>query len=91
MYDPNINLKLDKLHLEEGDIVLVKCSDKSIPNSRYSSLLRYIQSSRNVERVLLVPEEITIETVDEENLQHIIDELIKIRDNKWKKKLHKGE
>ena len=90
MYDPNVNLKLDKLSLKEGDIVLIKCKDNSTSNSKYMNLIKYIQSSRNVQ-VILVPEEIRIETIDEDNLQQIIDKLIEIRDNKWKKKLHKGE
>lgn len=87
----NLNFQLEKLHLNDGDIVIIKCLDNSIPNSEYKNLIRYIKQVKKVDNVILAPKEITLETVNEESLQEIIDKLIQLRDNKWKNKLHKGE
>lgn len=87
----NLNFELEKLHINNGDIVIIRCLDNSIPNSNYMNIIKYLKQTKGVEQVILAPKEITIETVEEDELQHIIDQLIKIRDNKWKNKLHKGE
>lgn len=87
----NLNVQLNKLHINKGDILLVRCLDDSVPNSKYMNLLKYLKQNENVGQVILAPKEIKIETIQEDDLQHIIDRLIEIRDNKWKNKLQKGE
>lgn len=87
----NLKYQLEKLHINDGDIVIIKCLDNSIPNSEYRNLIKYIKQIKEVDNVILAPKEITLETINEESLQEIIDQLIQLRDNKWKNKLHKGE
>lgn len=91
MFDPNLDLKLSKLKVQEGDIILVTSYDETIPNSKYMKLLEYIQKNTKAGGVILAPKDIRIETVQEDSLQEIIDRLIEMRDNKWKSKLKKGD
>lgn len=86
-----LNFELEKLHINKDDVIIIKCKDESIPNQPLINMAKRIKQSCDVKDVIIAPEEVSIETIDENSLQEIIDKLIQIRNEKWRNKLHKGE
>lgn len=74
-------LKISKLDIKDGDIVSVQMNDDSMKVSDIKRFIDLIPSRLGKDvRVLVLPKNIEIKTVNEKRLDDIISTLISIRD-----------
>lgn len=86
-----IGFQLKKLDINDGDILLIECSNDRLPTSELKQISNYIKNRVDKDiNIIIAPKEVSIRTVEEDYLSSIIDKLTEIRDNKWNNKL-KGE
>ena len=89
--DSELEFEIEKLNIHDGDIIKLTCDSNNYSIKDFYKIMNKIKSLKNVE-VLLMPSDIKYETVDIENLQSIINSLIKLRNEHlkdWKDKYKK--
>lgn len=89
--DGNLEFAIDKLNIHDGDIVKLTCDTNNHSIKDFYKIMNRIKSYKDVE-ILLMPSDIKYETIDIENLQSIINSLIKLRNEHlkdWKDKYKK--
>ena len=75
-------IKMSKMDIKDGDILLVQVNDDSIRVSEIKRFIDMIPSRINKDvKIIVSPKNIEIRTIDEEHLDTIIDELVKIKNS----------
>lgn len=75
-------LKISKLDINDGDVISVQMNDDSMKVAEIKRFIDLIPNRIGKDvRVLVLPKNIELKTVNEDKLDYIIEELISIRDS----------
>lgn len=74
--------KISKLNVRDGDILMVQVNDNSIKLSELKRFIDLIPSRINKDiNIIVTPKDVELKTINEKELDNIIERLIDIKDS----------